>query len=81
MYKEINEFESEIKRFTDTRIMSLMEKSSDTFQDFVEVVRSNIYKRTGEITVSIHPQIADELHLIVLKEIARRWAILKDLIE
>lgn len=80
-YKEINDLESDIKKYTDTRIMSLIDKNSDTFQDFVEIIRANIYKRTGEVTVSVHSQIADEIHLIVLKEVSRRWAILKDCIE
>jgi len=80
-YKEINDLESDIKKYTDTRIMSLIDKQSDTFQDFVEIIRANIYKRTGEVTVSVHSQIADEIHLIVLKEVSRRWAILKDCIE
>lgn len=80
-YKEINDLESDIKKYTDTRIMSLIDKNSDTFQDFVEIIRANIYKRTGEVTVSVHSQIADEVHLIVLKEVSRRWAILKDCIE
>ena len=80
-YKEMGDLESDIKKYTDTRIMSLIDKNSNTFQDFVEIIRANIYKRTGEVTVSVHSQIADEVHLIVLKEVSRRWAILKDCIE
>lgn len=80
-YKEINKLESDIKKYTDTRIMSLIDKNSDTFQVYVEMIRADIYQRTGDVTVSVHDQIADEVHLIVLKEISRRWLILKECIE
>ena len=80
-YKEINDLESDIKKYTDTRIMSLIDKQSETFQVYVEMIRADIYHRTGDVTVSVHSKIADEVHLIVLKETARRWLILKECIE
>jgi len=80
-YKEINDLESEVKKYTDTKIMSLIEKESETFQVYVEKIRAEIFQRTGDITVSVHGQIADEIHLIVLKEVSRRWVILKECIE
>lgn len=80
-YKEINDFESDVKKYTDTRLMSLIEKESETFQVYVEMIRAEIFQRTGDVTVSVHGQIADEIHLIVLKEVSRRWLILKECIE
>ena len=80
-YKEISDLESDIKKYTDTRIMSLIDKQSETFQVYVEMIRAEIYHRTGDVTVSVHSQICDEIHLIVLKEISRRWLILKECIE
>lgn len=80
-YKEISELRENIKKFTDTKLYALIDKDSCTLNDFVEKIRSDIFLRTGEITTSMHDHIKNVIYEIILKEIARRWVLLKEAIE